>query len=104
MRYATARGMEIIQERLMRHLHFGWLLVLLFPVLALTQTPDDSNPKDRPAPKLNPNKPPGPAPEGMAWIPGGEFWMGMEDKIEAEPDAPPGFDRFKDARHVHKVY
>src|SRR5262245_45595175 len=34
--------------------------------------------KDRPAPKLNANKPPGPAPDGMAWIPGGEFHMGID--------------------------
>jgi sulfatase modifying factor 1 len=29
-------------------------------------------------PKLNPSTPPGPAPAGMAWIPGGEFYMGNE--------------------------
>jgi len=36
--------------------------------------------------------PPGKPPEGMAWIPGGEFWMGS-----AEP-------MFPDARPIHKVY
>jgi formylglycine-generating enzyme required for sulfatase activity len=29
--------------------------------------------------------PPGPAPEGMVWIPGGEFWMGDEDERDAQP-------------------
>jgi formylglycine-generating enzyme required for sulfatase activity len=33
---------------------------------------------------------PGPAPEGMVWIPEGEFWMGS--------------DEFPDARPVHRVY
>jgi formylglycine-generating enzyme len=36
--------------------------------------------------------PPGPAPEGMVWIPGGEFWMGSD-----EPE-------FTDARPWHRVY
>jgi formylglycine-generating enzyme required for sulfatase activity len=34
---------------------------------------------------------PGPAPEGMAWIPGGEFWMGSDDES------------MRDARPVHRV-
>ncbi len=41
-------------------------------------------------PKLNPNKPPGPAPEGMVYIPGGEFWMGFEASQDSLP--------------LHKVY
>jgi formylglycine-generating enzyme len=45
--------------------------------------------------------PPAPAPDGMAWIPGGEFSMGAAD--------PPGMDDVgmsatKDSRPIHRVY
>lgn len=46
--------------------------------------------KEMRAPKLNPNNAPGAAPEGMTWIPGGEFYMGDEN--------------FEDAAHIHLVY
>jgi formylglycine-generating enzyme len=42
--------------------------------------------------KLNAATPPGPAPDGMAWIPGGEFYMGTDD------------DNFPDAGPMHRVY
>lgn len=38
-------------------------------------------------PRLNPSDPPGNAPDGMAWIPGGEFTMGTEDPTM--PDSRP---------------
>jgi formylglycine-generating enzyme len=40
--------------------------------------------------QINEGKPPGTAPDGMVWVPGGTFWMGTED--------------FPDAKPVHKVY
>src|SRR5262245_6448855 len=35
--------------------------------------------------QINPARPPGPAPEGMVWVPGGSFWMGSEDFPDAVP-------------------
>src|SRR5690242_15181861 len=40
--------------------------------------------------QVNSSGPPGSAPEGMVWVPGGTFWMGDE--------------KFPDAQPVHKVY
>jgi formylglycine-generating enzyme len=49
----------------------------------------------------NPGPPPGEAPPGMAWVPGGEFSMGA-----ADPRALPhgGDHGMADARPVHRVY
>ncbi|HYT87486.1 MAG TPA: formylglycine-generating enzyme family protein [Gemmataceae bacterium] len=35
--------------------------------------------------EINKTPPPGSAPEGMVWIPGGTFWMGSEDFPDATP-------------------
>ena len=43
-------------------------------------------------PKINNAKPPGPAPSGMTWIPGGQFWMGTAEE------------QMTDARPWHRVY
>src|SRR5437867_16403 len=52
-------------------------------------------------PRLNLTAAPGPGPEGMVWIPGGEFSMGAQD--------PPGMDEVgmkatTDSRPIHRVY
>ena len=43
-----------------------------------------ARPKTSWTPKINDSKPPGPAPEGMMWIPGGAFWMGTADEQMAD--------------------
>jgi len=49
----------------------------------------------------NPTRPPAVAPEGMVWIPGGEFSMGSNDPRGSMCGGP---DSMGDARPVHRVY
>ncbi|MGH7495814.1 MAG: formylglycine-generating enzyme family protein [bacterium] len=49
----------------------------------------------------NPDPPPGKAPAGMVWIPGGEFFMGAEDPRAHMHGGP---DAMGDARPIHRVY
>ena len=53
------------------------------------------------ATKTDRASPPGPAPKGKVWIPGGEFSMGCEDP-RALPHGGP--DAMMDARPIHRVY
>ncbi len=47
---------------------------------------EQSTPRLREASATNSRStPPGPAPDGMAWIPGGEFWMGADEFPDAQP-------------------
>jgi len=43
-------------------------------------------------PRINDNQPPERAPDGMIWIPGGQFWMGTQE------------DQMPDAKPWHRVY
>ena len=43
-------------------------------------------------PRINDSQPPRPAPDGMTWIPGGQFWMGAQE------------DQMPDAKPWHRVY
>ena len=50
----------------------------------------------------NPGKPPGLAPDGMVWIPGGEFSMGAQDPPDMNDSV--GMQATRDARPIHRVY
>src|SRR5215510_3599711 len=50
----------------------------------------------------NRGTPPGPPPEGMVWIPGGEFSMGAQDPHD--PRDTIGMQATQDSRPIHRVY
>jgi formylglycine-generating enzyme required for sulfatase activity len=49
----------------------------------------------------NTQPPPGPAPKGMVWIPGGEFSMGAQDAPDMNMV---GMQATRDSRPIHRVY
>jgi formylglycine-generating enzyme required for sulfatase activity len=77
-------------------------------IMSFTHTPRanviDAVPEDKPAflpTAVNHNPPPGTAPPGMVWVPGGEFSMGIEDP-RGHPEG--GMQSMDDARPIHRVY
>jgi formylglycine-generating enzyme len=66
------------------------ILVLGFFVIKRRLLPHYWSIEDLGAVAANPVQPPASVPDGMAWIPGGVFWMGS--------------DEFPDAKPIHKAY
>jgi formylglycine-generating enzyme required for sulfatase activity len=72
------------------HPYRPWLIALGvvivgFAVIVLIKPPrSNSAPSEEPF--VQPSDPPGPAPDGMVWIPGGPFWMGSD--ADPEGNAP----------------
>src|SRR5205085_258007 len=68
-----------------------WLLAaVVFPSLPLHPRLAAADAPAAPAARINAHKPPGPAPEGMVWIPGGWFWMGEETIHRGSRPSPRG--------------
>src|SRR5262249_1509911 len=68
-----------------------WLIALGvvavgFGVLVLIKPPGSNPATSTDEPFVQPSEPPGPAPDGMVWIPGGPFWMGYD--ASPDHDAP----------------
>ena len=75
-------------------------LLYLTTAMALPSSPSDASANFAPTiPNRTPA--PGPAPVGMAWIPGGEFSMGANDPPDMNQV---GMNATHDARPVHRVY
>jgi formylglycine-generating enzyme len=63
------------------------IVVVGFAVLVAIKPPRSNSPPQGEAPFVRPSDAPGPAPDGMVWVPGGPFRMGSAD--DPEGDAPP---------------
>ena len=81
-------------------LAFGFMAAFLGSIVAVTVTLARRvnsegrvpNPATRPpttvAPRVNTDAPPGEAPPGMVWVPGGIFWMGGNDSSTTDAEPP----------------
>ena len=91
--------------KLLRLITLTTLAVLALALSAHAADPVESAAKEDSsfAPTIaNSSKPPNPAPEGMVWIPGGEFSMGSEGKCDGKSCCSPA--TVADALPIHRVY
>jgi sulfatase modifying factor 1 len=91
--------------KLTRLLLFTAVATLALALSAHAADPVASAAKEDPslaATIANSSKPPSSAPEGMVWIPGGEFSMGSEGKCDGKSCCSPA--TVADALPIHRVY
>src|SRR5271157_3735137 len=91
--------------KLSRLLPFTAVATLALALSAYAVDPVSSSTKEASsfAPTVaNASKPSNPAPEGMVWIPGGEFSMGSEGKCDGKSCCSPT--TVADALPIHRVY
>lgn len=84
-----------------RSLHSNMLVLVLCVAAAGQSQGVRSSERDFGPTVANIGKPPGPAPAGMVWVPGGEFSMGSEDPRNQSSG---GDKTMADARPIHRVY
>jgi formylglycine-generating enzyme len=91
--------------KLTRLLPFTAVAMLALALSAYAVDPVSSAPEETSSfasTVANASKPPSPAPEGMVWIPGGEFSMGSEGKCDGKSCCSPA--TVADALPIHRVY
>jgi formylglycine-generating enzyme required for sulfatase activity len=77
-------------------------VVLAFEALRSKPAAKETPASPFPPTAENKNPPPGPAPDGMVWIPGGEFSMGAQDPPDMNDEV--GMQATTDSRPVHRVF
>ena len=75
------------------------IVAIVIAVFALNFWPVEQTSATSRAPKINSAAPPGPTPEGMAWVPGGSFWMGDNEFPDALPEHLVSVDGFWMDKH-----
>src|SRR5262245_58428087 len=79
---------------------FGWMLRARYSNESLLSTPSPTRSTFEPT-TINTAATPSVTPEGMVWIPGGEFSMGANDPPDMDDV---GMKATEDARPIHRVY